>query len=80
MASGQSISEYELINFILVDLGAEYDATVMHILSRLDVDNESMTLAEAKFLLQKCEQRLSRSLGYSFDIQGCTTNLITGTN
>lgn len=77
VASGQLFSEYELINLILDGLCLKYDTVVMHILSTLDANNDSMTVAGVKFLLQKCEHRLTKSLGCNFHVQSGTTNLVT---
>lgn len=51
-------------------------------LSSLDSTNDIITLAEAKFLLQKCEQRLNENALFSNDLQlhGGTTNIANGTN
>lgn len=73
-ANGQAISERELIAYIVDGLGVEYDPIIVHVYSRLDGLNSSITLAELKFLLQKFKQRLNRNNCLNLDVYGSTTN------
>lgn len=52
-AGGQNISKGELIAFIVDRLGAKYDPFIVHVYSKLDSWNESITLAKGKLILQK---------------------------
>lgn len=73
-ASGQAISEGELIACTVDGLGVEYDSVIVHVYSKLDGSNSSITLAELKFLLQKFEQCLNQNNCLSLDVYGSTTN------
>lgn len=46
---GQSISEKELISFIIDGLGPEFDPVVVHLMSKLDSVSKEINLAETKF-------------------------------
>lgn len=52
IASGQSISEKELINFIIDEISSYYDPTIVHVTSKLDSLSEAISLTETRFILQ----------------------------
>lgn len=55
-ASGQVVTDEELLSYILDGLGSEFDAAVFSLLSRID----SISIQEAQFLLQKYELRIEK--------------------
>lgn len=71
IANEQSISEEELINFILDGLSFDYDPAVAYIMSELLTPSETISLTETRFFLQKYEQRRNRNTAISsFDMYG----------
>lgn len=80
MANGQSISENELINFIIDGSGSGNDVVVAYITSKLDSPKEKISLIETRFVMQKYKQRLNQKTTIcSFILSGGATYLATQT-
>lgn len=77
--NGQSISEGELIAFVVDGLCAEYDSVIVHVHSKLDSPDDNITLAEVKFILQKFEQRINKNNLLNLDVYGSTVNYASQT-
>ena len=58
VSSGQTITDEELLLYILGGLGSEYEAIVIHLTSRQGV----VSLEEAQFMLQTQEMRLQHQV------------------
>lgn len=80
VASGQVLTEEDLVNFILDGLGSDFEPIVVYILARVDSQAENLTLADLKLILQKYEQRLGRTSSLSFDFNGGVANVAKQTS
>lgn len=66
VANGQNMTLGFHRVFLLDGIGLEFNLLVVHITSRLDRASSSITWGEAKFVLQKYEQKLSKHFAYIF--------------
>ncbi|XP_031278121.1 uncharacterized protein LOC116136587 [Pistacia vera] len=58
--SGQVISDEDLLQYELDDLGPKFDVVVVNLTSRIESKFDSVSPQEAQFLLQKYEMRLEK--------------------
>lgn len=72
--SDQSISERDLIAFIVDGIDVEYDLVTVHMYSKLHSSGNNITLIEVKFILQKFEQKLNRNSLLTLDMYGGFAN------
>lgn len=75
IVSDQSISEEELISFIINRLQIECHPTIVHLLSKIDSEIDRINLIETNCLFQKYEQRIIQTSWYVFDLQKGVANL-----
>ena len=70
-STGQSISDDELLLYVLGGLGSEYDPVVVNLTSRQDL----VSLQEAQFLLQSHEIRLDQlQTSMTLDLTNASAN------
>lgn len=55
VANGQSLSEKDLIHFILDGLSTKFEPMVVHIIARMESSTKKLNLPKIKFILQKYE-------------------------
>lgn len=55
ISSGQSLTEEDLVNFILDGLGVDFEPIVVFILARMDSQFEKLSLADLKLIHKKYE-------------------------
>lgn len=75
IASGENITEGELIAFILDGHGQKFDPTMVHIASKLDEGANGITLGDSKVILQRVKQRMSKYFAYGFEIHEGSLNM-----
>lgn len=65
---GQTMTK---VKFIALDgLGAKFDLAIVHITSKLHNLSDSISLKDAKFTLQRYEQRLNKTIVLPFGLHG----------
>lgn len=76
-ASGQHVSEKELLNYIIDGLVFSFDFAIGHVSSKLDSLIDHITLVKAKFILQKHEQRIYRNAYCFMNVHDSSANMAT---
>lgn len=78
VASGQTLTGEEWINYILDGIGVDFEPMIIYIIER--IESEELSLAEMKSILQKYEQRLYRTSGLALEFNRLNANLVKQTN
>lgn len=79
VTNAQAITKTELVNHVIDGLGYEFDLTIIHITSTIDFTTESITLANAKFVLQNMSRGFKSSLTIIMIFTGSYMNLVNRT-
>lgn len=80
ISNGQSLTEEKLVNFILDAVGVEFEPMVVYIIRRMKSSIEKTSLAKVKSILQKYDQKLSKTSIFSLNFNGMNANLVKQTN